>query len=187
MATFAAPPPTKTVIAAAGPFTIALEHEDVMVVSIPLSVVPTFAWWVIREYCLDRRRKTCFHSILLDDDGLSLVCSAASVPALEALNTSGQVTINPQKWRAFVINMYGGWTGTLVRCVRARVHTGALRRARHQDVTPVHFHARTGGCGGSAEEFPGAVHHLAESLSAEGMSILHISTFESEVFLVQVR
>lgn len=38
---------------------------------------------------------------------------------------------------------------------------------------------------GSTEEFPGAVHYLADSLSKEGLSILHISTFESEVFLVQ--
>lgn len=38
---------------------------------------------------------------------------------------------------------------------------------------------------GSAIEFPGAVHYLADSLSQEGLSILHISTFESEVFLVQ--
>lgn len=38
---------------------------------------------------------------------------------------------------------------------------------------------------GSAAEFPGAVHYLADSLSQEGLSILHISTFESEVFLVQ--
>jgi pectin methylesterase-like acyl-CoA thioesterase len=37
----------------------------------------------------------------------------------------------------------------------------------------------------SAIEFPGAVHYLADSLSQEGLSILHISTFESEVFLVQ--
>ena len=29
------------------------------------------------------------------------------------------------------------------------------------------------------------MHYLADSLSKEGLSILHISTFESEVFLVQ--
>lgn len=38
---------------------------------------------------------------------------------------------------------------------------------------------------GAAVELPGAVHYLADSLSKEGLSILHISTFESEVFLVQ--
>ena len=38
---------------------------------------------------------------------------------------------------------------------------------------------------GSAAEFPGAVHFLADSLSNAGLSILHISTFEYEVFLVQ--
>jgi hypothetical protein len=37
----------------------------------------------------------------------------------------------------------------------------------------------------SATEFPGAVHYLADSLSNAGLSILHISTFEYEVFLVQ--
>ena len=79
------------------------------------------------------------------------MCSASSVPALEAINAAG-LQFNTQKWRAFVINVYGGWTG---------------------------------GSGGSAAEFPGAVHHLSDSLSREGMSILHISTFESEVFLVQ--
>lgn len=38
---------------------------------------------------------------------------------------------------------------------------------------------------GSAYELPGMVHCLANSLSQEGLSILHISTFEAEVFLVQ--
>ena len=52
--------------------------------------------------------------------------------------------ISPQKWRAFVINVFG-----------------------------------------SATEFPGVVHYLADSLSRAGLSILHISTFEYEVFLVQ--
>ena len=37
----------------------------------------------------------------------------------------------------------------------------------------------------SAAEFPGVVHYLADSLSRDGLSILHISTFESEVFLIQ--
>jgi len=37
----------------------------------------------------------------------------------------------------------------------------------------------------SAAEFPGAVNYLANLLSKEGISVLHISTFESEVFLVQ--
>ena len=82
---------------------------------------------------------------------MSLVCSASSIPALEAINAAG-LQFNTQKWRAFVINVFGGWTG---------------------------------GSGGSAAEFPGAVHYLSDSLSLEGMSILHISTFESEVFLVQ--
>lgn len=38
---------------------------------------------------------------------------------------------------------------------------------------------------GSAAAFPGAVYCLANSLSQGGISILHISTFNSEVFLVQ--
>lgn len=38
---------------------------------------------------------------------------------------------------------------------------------------------------GSAGELPGVVFYLANSLSKEGLSILHISTFDSEVFLVQ--
>lgn len=38
---------------------------------------------------------------------------------------------------------------------------------------------------GSASEVPGAIYYLSKSLSIEGMSILHISTYQSEVFLVQ--
>lgn len=38
---------------------------------------------------------------------------------------------------------------------------------------------------GNASELPGIVFYLANALSREKMSILHISTFESEVFLVQ--
>eukprot|EP01031_Cornospumella_fuschlensis_P041326 gene41326-50438_t len=36
-----------------------------------------------------------------------------------------------------------------------------------------------------ADELPNAVYTLANSLSSKGVSILHISTFESEVFLIQ--
>lgn len=38
---------------------------------------------------------------------------------------------------------------------------------------------------GSATEVPGAISYLSNYLTREGMSILHISTYESEVFLVQ--
>ena len=37
----------------------------------------------------------------------------------------------------------------------------------------------------SASELPGVVFYLSNALSSEGISILHISTFDSEVFLVQ--
>ena len=57
--------PLKTVVLASGPFNVAMEHENLVVIAIPKESVPTFAWWIIREYCLDRCRKTCFHSILL--------------------------------------------------------------------------------------------------------------------------
>jgi len=38
---------------------------------------------------------------------------------------------------------------------------------------------------GSATEVPAAVYSLANSLACESISVLHISTFESEVFLIQ--
>jgi len=38
---------------------------------------------------------------------------------------------------------------------------------------------------GSATQFPNVVFHLANNLSRNGISILHISTFENEIFLVQ--
>ena len=38
---------------------------------------------------------------------------------------------------------------------------------------------------GSVTQLPGAVHLLANMLSVRGISILHISTFEREIFLVQ--
>jgi hypothetical protein len=74
---------------------------------------------------------------------LSLICSVSSASTLEMI-CAKNISISPQKWRAFVINVVG-----------------------------------------SAAEFPGAVHYLADSLSNAGLSILHISTFEYEVFLVQ--
>lgn len=74
---------------------------------------------------------------------MSLICCVSSAATLEMI-CSKNITISPQKWRAFVINVVG-----------------------------------------SAAEFPGAVHFLADSLSNAGLSILHISTFEYEVFLVQ--
>jgi len=129
-------------------------------VSIPLISVPSSSWLVIREY---KREKNFFSSLLLDDDGLSLVCDDVSVGALQCLNIT-DLKISPQRWLALIINVIG-----------------------------------------TANEFPGAVYYLAQTLAKEKLrllllasvfllyllslfliiSILHISTFESEVFLVQ--
>jgi hypothetical protein len=51
--------------------------------------------------------------------------------------------------------------------------------------SPQHWRALLINVVGSATEFPGAVYYLANSLSEGGVSIFHISTFESEVFLVR--
>ena len=54
-----------TMIANGGPFIVSMEHENLCIISIPTESVPTFAWWLFREYCLDRRKKNCFHSVLM--------------------------------------------------------------------------------------------------------------------------
>lgn len=134
----------QTRIVGSGPFRVSLKHEKLCVVSIPPDLVSNAAWWLIREYSLDRRDKGgAFSSLLLDDDGLSIVCSQLSLGVLQnLLQDNPKMIVSQQKWKAFVITVLDA-------------------------------------------QFPGAVYHLADSLSSEGMSILHISTFESEVFLVQ--
>jgi hypothetical protein len=133
-----------TRVVSSGPFQMMLQHEALCVVSIPPDLVPKAAWWLVREYSLDQRDKGgSFSSLLLDDDGLSIVCSPLALTVLENLLQHNPAMIaSKQRWKAFIITMVGS-------------------------------------------EFPGAVYYLADSLSKEGMSILHISTFESEVFLVQ--
>lgn len=124
---------------------ITLESTSLSVLSIPNEFVPKCAWWILREYGSSSLMNTrSFHSLLSDDDGLSIVCSAQMIQTIEFLMTPAEYTLSTRNWRAFVINLSG-----------------------------------------SAYELPGMVYCLANSLSQEGLSILHISTFESEVFLVQ--
>lgn len=125
-------------------FNISLEAGSLAVLSIPNEVVPKCAWWLVREYGSKKLNKRTFHSILVDDDGLSIVCTIQAVGVLQYLLRPEEFTLSPLHWRAFVINL----TGT-------------------------------------AYEVPGAVYCLANTLSKEGLSILHISTFEAEVFLIQ--
>lgn len=125
-------------------FHITIQKEPLSVVSVPNQFVAKCAWWLIREYGLNRSSTSSFRSILVDDDGLSLVCDPAALSTLRFLIKPGEFTVSPQMWCTLIINV----TGT-------------------------------------AFEFPGAVYYLANALSREGLSIFHISTFESEVFLVQ--
>lgn len=52
-------------------------------------------------------------------------------------------------------------------------------------ISPQYWRAVIINISDSAFEYPGTVYFLANVLSDEGLSILHISTFESEVFLIQ--
>ena len=126
-----------------GPFSVTMDHQSVNVVRIPPPSVPKIAWWLIREYCINWKNKTYFNSLLMDDDGLTVICHPDKVSTIQLLNID-DIEISPQKWISLIINFTG-----------------------------------------SASELPGIVHYLADALSSEGVSILHISTFDSEVFLVQ--
>lgn len=124
---------------------ITLDAASLAVLCIPNEFVPKCSWVLMREYGMKTQLNSkSFHSILFDDDGLSIICSAQLIPTLQFLLSPCQYTLSSNNWRALVINFNG-----------------------------------------SAYELPGVVHCLANSLSQEGLSILHISTFEAEVFLVQ--
>jgi len=125
-------------------FSASLQNERLSVISIPTACVPKIAWWLMREYGLKEKRSRLFHSLLMDNDGLSLCCNPSHLVVLESLLQKSDFTVSPQLWRPLIINV----TGT-------------------------------------ASEFPGTVYFLASRLSSEGLSIFHISTFESEVFLIQ--
>eukprot|EP01036_Dinobryon_divergens_P018046 gene18046-24563_t len=108
-------------------------------------MIPSAAWWIVRQYVMSPLSlgRNAFSSVLMDDDGLSLVCSPEELSMLQSLNLF-DLKVSSQRWKALVIQIIG-----------------------------------------SVTQFPGAVHHLANSLSSRGLSILHISTFEREIFLVQ--
>lgn len=125
-------------------FHICIQSEKLSVISIKNEFVPKCAWWLIKEYGLNKKSSPTFSSLIMDNDGLSLACNPASISTLQFLVKPEEFTVSPQLWRALIINV----TGT-------------------------------------AFELPGAVYFLANTLSREGLSIFHISTFESEVFLIQ--
>jgi hypothetical protein len=54
-----------TTVTNAGPFMVSMEHENLCVISIKTKSIATFAWWLIREFSLDRRKKNSFHSLLM--------------------------------------------------------------------------------------------------------------------------
>ena len=127
-------------------FTITLQDVDLAVLCVSNESVAKCAWWLIREYGKVKalQDSKAFRSMLMDDDGLSMVCSPTAIPLLQHFLHVDEYTLSPHYWQAFIIQVTG-----------------------------------------SAYEVPGAVYCLANSLSIEGLSILHISTFESEVFLIQ--
>lgn len=128
-------------------FYVSIQEGYLSVVFIKSAHIPHCSWWLMKEIekiGVDLDSQRLFHSIILDNDGLSIVSSPTCVPALQSLLNPDCLTLSPQKWKALIINVTG-----------------------------------------SAYEFPGAVYYLADILSSSGFSILHISTYESEVFLVQ--
>jgi hypothetical protein len=125
-------------------FRTTVQPENLCVISVPIASIPKITWFLMREFCRKKREKKQFISLLLDDDGLSLVCDPSAIKIIELLLNKDEFKYSPQMWRAFIIDVSG-----------------------------------------SAYELPGAVCYLASVLSKEGLSILHIATFESEVFLIQ--
>lgn len=134
----------QTMLITTGFFNINLLAGSLAVLSIPNQFVSKCAWWLIREYGRPRPKQPSFSSLVMDDDGLSLVCDPQALSLLKFLIKPEEFTLSDKLWRAFVIETTG-----------------------------------------SADEVPGAVYCLAQALSSQGLSILHISTFEAEVFLIQ--
>ena len=132
-----------------GPFNVILLDGEFSVLAIPFNDVPSISWWLLREYVYNiednfkNKYDSTFSSIIMDEDGLSVVCSPLEVSVIKSL-VNKELNLSPKIWKALVINVVG-----------------------------------------SATEFPGAVYLLSNILSEENISILHISTFESEILLVQ--
>eukprot|EP01038_Epipyxis_sp_PR26KG_P008721 gene8721-11783_t len=142
------------VVVDSGQFRVLMQQGQLSVVSVPSKFVSKLSWWLVRQFGLrksspitsdrNERFNKLFNSVVLDDDGLSIVCCSSWIPTLCKLMKAEEFTVSPQTWRALIIDAKG-----------------------------------------SATEFPGAVYFLANTLSSAGLSILHISTFESEIFLIQ--
>jgi len=94
-----------------GHFHCTLHEGFLRIISIPPEVIPSAAWWIIRQYIVNPTSSGnhSFNSLLLDDDGLSLICSTDDLSHLNCLNIS-LLTVSSQNWRAFVIHVVGSVT-----------------------------------------------------------------------------
>ena len=100
------------VVVSGGPFNVTLLEGEFCVVQIPTASVPCVAWWILREYVYDventfkHKYSTTFSSIIMDDDGLSIVCNPNEIKVLQALKNT-DLNISPKQWKALIVDVVG--------------------------------------------------------------------------------
>lgn len=91
-----------------GAFEITLLAGDLVIMSVPTQYVSKCSWWIMSKYLMERPSHiTSFRSLLMDDDGLSIVCDPQSFATLSFLIRPEEFTSSEGFWRAFVIQTKG--------------------------------------------------------------------------------
>lgn len=144
-------------------FDIIMLRPSLAVLAIPHKAIPKCAWWLLREY-----GRYSFEENRCKD-----------------LDISNHSNANGDSKRGFGMILYDD-DGLTVISEATKVSTVRyLLKPEEFTLSPFYWKAFIISMRGRAVEVPGAVYCLANALSNEGLSILHISTFDCEVFLVQ--
>lgn len=144
-------------------FEIVMLRPSLAVLAVPHKAIPKCAWWLLREYGrYSFEEKRC-----------------------KDLDISNHSTSGGEKHRGFGLILYDDDGLTVISEAKKISTVKYLLRPEEFTLSPFYWKAFIISMRGSAVEIPGAVYSLANALSNEGLSILHISTFDSEVFLIQ--
>ena len=147
--------------AGAGHFHLTLMEGSLCVFSIRPELISHATWWILREFIIYPSNEY-FSSILL----------VISPPSTYLLNWIHSLLIQDDDELSVI-------------CRPQNLHGLSSLDLAGLQISDELWRALIIHVVGSASQFPAAVYHLANSLSSNGISILHISTFEHEIFLVR--
>jgi hypothetical protein len=153
-------------------FYVSIQEGPLTVVLIPLLYIPNCAWYVSIVYFQ-------FFYLVNSNKYRWLIREIEKIctPPNESNQSDNTVLFN-----SFIVDNDGLSLVTKPSCLPI---LQSLIAPDQFTVSPQLWRALAINVTGPAYELPGAVYYLADILSGAGFSIFHISTYESEVFLIQ--